>query len=228
MVAREAVVREQITALVEGTACAGLSTEFALNDSIATLSGPIASETAFEALKDAIVDIDGIEAIREEDVVIAGDAFCDVLTVLRAASITPQSAYRGAASYTQGQRVDFEYPVPAFPTYLIADYISDGQVYHLVQSPASTATPLAPGSRFTIGGEESEQLFIYPPFGTDIIVTLASSEPVFEKPRLLREPAEPYFAELSNRLRAGNRRLIDFRFILIHTSAGTGFSSGLN
>ncbi len=99
--------------------------------------------------------------------------------------------------------------MPDWPAYLTLDYFtSDGGLAHLY--PASTDRPhqYAPGARVVLGdpaaGSKGWQVDV--PFGTDMMVAIASAKPLFAKPRPDNDTAETYVRALRTALDAARHR----------------------
>jgi hypothetical protein len=75
-----------------------------------------------------------------------------------------------------------------------------------------TQAPGAPGLNVTIG----------PPFGQEIAVAIAASDPLFDTMRPLTEPADDYLAALASAIAAARERNPDFKgewvYFFINTS----------
>ena len=98
---------------------------------------------------------------------------------------------------------------PRFDGFLYVDYVDpDGSVLHMLPAPRQPDNAANAGDTITVGEAASEtnskgQVFkISPPFGTQIIVALATKRPLFAAPRPRSEPAADYFAALRKALDA--------------------------
>ncbi len=152
----------------------------------------------------------------------AGREFCPVLDTLRPivpgfASEDPRLTLKLAddrTSLRDGDAIRPRVIMPPFPAYLYVDYIArDGTVQHLYPQIADPENGIAgdrerayapsewvnlgdpqPGQR---GWEASE------PFGTDMIIAIAASRPLFDKPRPANaEPAWEYLRALDTAIQA--------------------------
>ena len=133
-----------------------------------------------------------------------GDVFCDAIAVIR--PITPLAGAPDLGLRLQlaggddrlhdGARIRPRVTMPRFAGYLRVDYLGhDGSVVHLYPTAADPvqhfkAVParlLAAGSVLRLGdGGPGQPLWeVGPPYGTDMIVAIASSQPL----QLLRTPA---------------------------------------
>jgi hypothetical protein len=74
--------------------------------------------------------------------------------------------------------------LPNFPAYLQVDYLShDGSVLHLLSSQSGKARAYPAGSSLALGDSKLGVGAVGPPFGTDVILAVASSTPLWAKPR---------------------------------------------
>ncbi len=100
--------------------------------------------------------------------------------------------------------------MPDWPAYLTLDYFtSDGQLAHLYPASAAERTHEYPArARVTIGdpasGAKGWQVDV--PFGTDMMVAIASARPLFAKPRPDDDTADGYTRALKAALEAAARR----------------------
>lgn len=152
------------------------------------------------------------------------DIYCRLVDTLRPAMRTLGEARGVSAKLLPSGRtrslqlldndpIDFEIEGPEFASTLQVDYIgSDGKVSHYMprqSNPRFDARPLranqrvrlfdiaGPGGAFTVG----------PPFGTDMVVIIASSEPLMlPKASDDDEPVDTYLANLRPALDAAKRR----------------------
>jgi serine/threonine-protein kinase len=121
----------------------------------------------------------------------------------------------GKTRLRDGEHIRVRLAMPAFAGHLRVDYVAhDGSVEHLYPQRADPAHGIAadPPRTFRAGEQvnlENAAWLIGPPYGTDMIVAVASSEPLFQRPRPSNEElAEDYLralqTEIDNlRLRGG-------------------------
>lgn len=108
--------------------------------------------------------------------------------------------------------------MPEFPAYLTLDYfVSDGSVAHL-RFGADPTTPLPPLAEVSVGdpspapGDTNLRATgmagwqVDAPYGTDLIVAIASDHPLFNTPRPDSETPEAYLGDLRTALGAAARR----------------------
>ncbi len=110
----------------------------------------------------------------------------------------------GRTSLVADDKIDIRTTLPAFPAYLQVDYFStDGSVSHLRTAAAGSPPLPARSSQSFVAGE------VAIPFGTDLIVSIASSTPLFAKGQSLAETVDAYVRELRTALDAAARRRSD-------------------
>ena len=138
--------------------------------------------------------------------------FCPTLTALRtiAPSFGAPDAPRlglqmdgGKTRLHNGEQVRVRLVMPDFPSWLRVDYVAhDGRVQHLYPQLAEPRAKIAadlprafaPGETLDLG---NPKWLIGEPYGTDIIIAVASSEPLFDRPRPSNsEPVEVYIRDL--------------------------------
>jgi hypothetical protein len=102
---------------------------------------------------------------------------------------------------------------PARPVQLQVDYFTiDGSVVHLLPNPSDSGAALAAGASRRLGeksggekaGDGKPQSGRYwtigPPFGTEMLLTIATAAPLFPTPRPEQEPVADYLAALADAL----------------------------
>jgi serine/threonine-protein kinase len=128
------------------------------------------------------------------------DTYCGVLDLLRGASggwITV-SLSSGAATLRDRNPIRPEIVVPDYPSWLTVDYYqSDSQAFRMVPNPSHKAVLQSPGSTVTF---RDPTWAAGAPFGTDMIVAIASSAPIPAKAPAGGGDAKPYLAVLSRAL----------------------------
>jgi len=152
--------------------------------------------------------------------------FCPALNALR--PITPGFAATGGphlglqmadgkTRLQDGEHIRIRLVMPDFPGRLRVDYLAhDGSVQHLYPQLADAKVGIAADPPRTYRAGEEINLgnpvwVIGEPYGTDMIIAVASSEPLFERPRPSNaEAADEYLHALQARLeqlRAQGHRL---------------------
>ena len=119
----------------------------------------------------------------------------------------------GKTRLHDGEQVRVRLTMPDFPSSLRVDYLGhDGSVQHLYPQLADPKAGIVADQPKTFRAGESINLgnpawLIGPPYGTDIIIAVASSEPLFDRPRSSNaETAEVYLRDLQSAIDALRQR----------------------
>ena len=167
----------------------------------------------------------------------ADSVFCQALDLLRPvgtpfAATEPHLALTLADDRTalhDGQRIRPRMVMPNFAGYPRIDYVThDGSVQHLFPQisdssgvVADKVHPLGVGERLALGDPPPGQPAweVGPPYGTDMIIAVVSSQPLFDKPRQSNvEHSDTYLHDLASAIRTaqhagmrviGNALLVD-------------------
>jgi hypothetical protein len=107
-----------------------------------------------------------------------------------------------------GDRLVLEIRAPARPVQLQVDYFTiGGSVVHLLPNPSDSAIALAASASRRLGerGEDGKpgsgrSWTIGPPYGTEMLLTVATAAPLFPSPRPEQEPAADYLSALADAL----------------------------
>jgi serine/threonine protein kinase len=103
------------------------------------------------------------------------------------------------ARLMEGEKLMLDVNTPGHVSYVNVDYYSfDGNVVHLVPSPRARANQAPPNYSATIGGLTN--WIVSKPFGTDLIVLLATPVPLFDPLRPVSENTPAYLTEVGKRL----------------------------
>ncbi|CAO3435866.1 DUF4384 domain-containing protein [Azospirillum endophyticum] len=167
------------------------------------------------------------------DLVIADAQFCAPLGSV----VTALDANRGLAepliatvpegpALNAGDPLILEIRAPARPVQLQVDYFTiDGTVVHLLPNPSDSDAALRAGASRRLGekprdktGKGGRHWTIGPPFGTEMLLTIATAAPLFSVPRPEQESAADYLTALAAALATipadGPAPLADARFIV--------------
>jgi serine/threonine-protein kinase len=109
----------------------------------------------------------------------------------------------GSTTLHDGDLITINQTMPGFSGYLETDYFSnDGTVLHLYPTPTDAAQQYAAGATKTLGdpthGGATWQ--VSAPYGTDLIIAIASSQPLFAALRPQDENASDYLPALRSAL----------------------------
>ena len=102
-----------------------------------------------------------------------------------------------------GDPLILEMRAPARPVRIQADYFTiDGTVIHLLPNPSDNGTALAAGASRRLGerADGGRYWTIGPPYGSELLLTIATAEPLFPTPRPEQEPAADYLDALMKAL----------------------------
>jgi serine/threonine-protein kinase len=108
--------------------------------------------------------------------------------------------------------------LPGFPSYLRVSYfMHDGEVFHLHPTPTDPPRAFGPGVRITLGDPASggAKWEIGPPYGTEMIVAVASERPLFAAARPELEQSDDYLAALAAALRSGAAGRVAARVLMV-------------
>ncbi|PWC79945.1 serine/threonine protein kinase [Azospirillum sp. TSH64] len=195
------------------------------------VSGTVAGERAETAVRETV---ERLAAGWDHgfDLATADAQFCAPLGSVATALDTNRAlAEPLTVSLLEGSALNADDPLmleiraPARPVRLQVDYFTiDGVVVHLLPNPSDSAIALAAGASRRLGerGKDGKPAngrswTIGPPYGTELLLTIATAEPLFAAPRPEQEPAADYLAALADALAAlpedAPAALADARFI---------------
>ena len=104
--------------------------------------------------------------------------------------------------FREGDELVLTIKAPEHDFHIYVDYFSlDGNVVHMLPSPASGDNRLAASAQTTLGnGGPGGSWTVGEPFGTELITVISSPKPLFTKVRQEVEPAAGYLADLHKAL----------------------------
>jgi serine/threonine-protein kinase len=145
--------------------------------------------------------------------------YCQALDIIRPFAALGEDApglvFASGNPLREGQGLRFSVTTPAWPARLHVAYVSEaGEVGHIVQGgapqPPSTSLGFGDGSRWAARA----------PFGTDMLVVIASEAPLFQQ-RRRTEPLEDFDVALAGALRdAQEAGRVAVRVVLLRTVPG--------
>jgi serine/threonine-protein kinase len=155
--------------------------------------------------------------------------YCDALDLLRPFADRFGEAPSGLSlalagdrlRLVQGDLLTVRIVMPRFPAYLRVSYFThDGEVVHLHPNAADGARSFAAGSRISLGdpAEGGQRWEIGPPYGTEMIVAVASERPLFEAAREDFETSAAYLAALRERLADGRAGRVAARVLMVEVA----------
>jgi tRNA A-37 threonylcarbamoyl transferase component Bud32 len=148
--------------------------------------------------------------------------YCGVVDLIRAAAAQPigLNLRNNATVLRKDDDIVPQITMPDFPAWLTVDYFSsDGGVAHLHPTTVAAAHQEAAGSHITLGNTPKERWQVDVPFGTDMIVAIASSAPLFTRPRPNSDTGATYLTALNHALNeaAHNNTRLAASIILLQT-----------
>lgn len=176
-------IRESLASLARSARCA--LPRFSVSDEgRVSVSGLVGAGGPDTALREAAQAAAPAATLSWEARSVEGP-YCDMFDILSSIA-QPSSPFLGLALKDDATRLREHDPIlpilklPEFSAYLQVDYFShDGSVAHLypVRNVANLA--FAPNGVVPLGTSKNDRVEVAPPFGTDMIVAIASSIPLF-------------------------------------------------
>jgi hypothetical protein len=226
-----AEVRDSIAGALSAIPCARLQARFDPDENTLVMTGHVPEDSARETVLTAMQEKMGTDIPVREDLLILPRPQCGALTGISNVGL-PQSTDQitnplllGAGthvrefSYSAGQALVLDIQGADYDAYVYVDFFdAAGNVVHLkpndftplVNTPAKS--PLQIGSPRPLNpGEPGLYIQIGPPFGQEIAVAFAASEPLYDGVRPLVEPAEPYLDWLRERVSEARETHPDFK-----------------
>ena len=215
---------QKIRAEFDKLGCAPL-TAIEDGDSI-RVTGFIGSQDELDQLKASVSALDDMGAV-DFQVVVTSSSFCDILQVSlplhERNSIESAGASIGvegnAVILQEGDRVVLRATAPTFDSYIYVIYLQeDGKLLNLVPSASDQDNRRKANESFSIGERADRPSFsVAPPFGDDLVMLIAASEPLFSEPRPLTEFGSSFALDLANRvsdlLSKGGKIVADLVFL---------------
>ncbi|NIM27643.1 MAG: protein kinase [Gammaproteobacteria bacterium] len=219
----------EVTAILGSIPCSIL--QASINDRSVLLRGYVAGSAFMQRVVTSLNSLEGVAEVKStvEEV---PTVFCQTLELYAPLIEANRDAGHGTAISTpnadnvfvEGERLIANLKAPTFKSWLYIDYFAhDGSVVHMMPSPGEEFNEADPRESFQIGEPGDIGLWeVAPPFGTEIVVMLATSAPVFEGARGQLEEAADYRAALRKRLAAlesaSNAARISADLVVIRTT----------
>ncbi len=209
--------RDGIAAVLSREVCARLQAEFLPETGQIELRGHVPDNARRGPVLEILSRLVGASIPVVDNVKILPRPQCEVLTGIENLGL-PQStdqrsdpklvgedAHARSYSYVSGQRLVLDVAAPDYPAYVYVDYFdAEGQVVHLVPNDQVEVLYLILDETSRIGagadGGRFLDLIVGPPYGQEVAAAFATSHPLYDTPRPLREPAGPYLAWLSEQV----------------------------
>ena len=226
-----AEVRDSIAGALSAIPCARLQARFDPDENALVMTGHVPEDSARQTVLAAMQEKMGADIPVREDLLVLPRPQCGALTGISNVGL-PQSTDQitnplllGAGThvrefrYSEGQALVLNIQGADYDAYVYVDFFdAAGNVVHLKpnefrpleNTPAKS--PLQIGSpRSLAPGEPGLYIQIGPPFGQEIAVAFAASEPLYDGVRPLVEPAEPYLEWLRDRVSLARETHPDFK-----------------
>lgn len=228
-VAPPAVDRSRLDALLGSFSCARLEANIDDLNKI-TLKGHIKPDDLSQ-LQRLAADVPGVTGVISQVETLMWP-YCEVFELLapykRSSGSQGQDALIGPQQrtprYTEGDNLVLALTAPSYDAYLYIDYYQlDGGVIHLLPQTPEQIKRYRAQERITIGEPKAgeKQWQVQPPFGREMIVVVASREPLFDALRPEVEPAKDYLSALREALPRSDKDGVTADYFYITTAAAT-------
>ena len=222
-----------VTSETRALACSRISHNLqALPAGRLNLAGFVGSAADKAALRDRLAMLIPRDEINDDDVVVRPWPQCEALQMFAQPLREPGGlAARLASARPEGtlrddDRVVLDVTMPRFPAYLYVTYLqAGGDAVHLLQPRGRVPTPLTPSARLRIGEAPGAGFRVAEPFGSEMIVVLASASPLFAGERPASESERDYLAAFGRALahkppaaRSGRSRTVAAYVVWLTTS----------
>lgn len=215
--AEAAKARDALEALLSQVPCSRLQAEFDPENGTLALRGHIPEEDLREPLLAALQAQVGQGIVVTDAMLILPRPQCGALAGIGAVGL-PQStdqvtnrrivgndAHARVFNYRGGDSLVLEMQAPDYDAYVYVDYYdAAGNVIHLVPNETVPLSLHPTQSTMIVGraadGQPALEITIGPPYGQEIAVAFASSEPLYDGLRPTVEAAGPYLAWLAERV----------------------------
>ncbi|MCU9840053.1 hypothetical protein OEZ49_19990 [Ruegeria sp. WL0004] len=209
-------IRDGIRSAMAAFDCARMRTEFDPTTGRVHLLGHVPADEARTTAVSAVRAQLGSALLVDDGLRVLPHPQCDVLGRIEASGL-PQSEeqFKDAAmigaqgfareyAFMQGELLRIDLIAPDYDAYVYVDYFDgDGLVLHL-SATGGTAGLRSAGEVFSVPGSQDGsppmKFEIAPPFGQDIVLTIAVNSPLYLSSRPLVETAEEYLDYLQDRM----------------------------
>jgi len=221
-------LRDGVAGLLSGVPCGRLQVAFDPESATLQVNGHVPEPDMRAPVLAALRDQMGGDIAVSDNILVLPRPQCGALTGIAGVGL-PQSTDQitnplliGAGtqarvfSYVAGDPLSFDLTAPDYPAWIYVDYFdADGKVLHLVPNDHVQLHRAQAQSALQIGaktaGEAGLRLLIGPPYGQEIAVAFAASEPLYDGLRPLAEPAAPYLDWLKGRVAEARARSPGFK-----------------
>lgn len=220
-------IRHAVADAVASARCSVVSGDMSAG---AALLRGVAGRGAGEASLYAAVRQAAPSLAVDDQVMLADGPYCAALDAIHPFARpfgSPQGGFGlglagGKTALVANDLVEPVVTMPGFPTHLQLDYIaSDGSLLHMHDSAAGAKTYAA--SSATVFGEPKPGFkgwAVDEPFGTDLIIAIASTAPLFTAPRPASDTLDTYVRDLNAALdrAAHNGARVSATAFVVHTA----------
>ena len=211
-------LRSAVAAALSPVSCAIVRSEVAEPDGTVSLLGVVGHGAPETELHRAVTDAAPTAAVDWRVASFDGP-YCRALDLLRPIAYSQaargsgfsMSVRNGERKLKDGELITIDLQLPKFPAWLLLDYFQhDGTVVHLYPTAKDTPRTYPPASRQTFGDPTAggERWEVGAPYGTDMIVAIASSAPLFAQKRKDLEETDAYLRALQAAVETAERRSV--------------------
>ncbi|WP_158743537.1 serine/threonine-protein kinase [Acidisphaera sp. L21] len=197
-------IRSTLAAALPGLQCTLVSSEVS-ESGVATVTGLVSTGSAEATLRQ--VTLASEPRSTNWQLATFDGPYCPVLDTLRAIADRPGSGPRrmhmaladGRRALRDNAVIALGTTMPDFAGHLQIDYVQhDGTLVHLTPGAGYPDITYTAGQRSEFGRPRSgfQGWTVGPPFGTDMIVAIASTAPLFAQARPETEPVDAYLRDL--------------------------------
>ncbi len=218
----------EVATLLDTMPCSVL--QASMNGPSVLVRGYVAGPKVMKRIEDGLGKVTGITEVKNE-IQDLPRIYCQTLELYAPYWKTNRDAGFGTAiatpkadnEFLEGERLVVDIGTPTYQSWLYVDYFAqDGSVVHMMPSPGEVFNQGEARDSFQLGEAGDIGLWeVAPPFGTEVVVVLATSAPVFEDAREELEQGNDYRAALEKRLKAlesqSHKAKISADFVVIRT-----------
>ena len=160
-----------------------------MNGPSVLVRGYVAGPKVMKRIEDGLGKVTGITEVKNE-IQNLPRIYCQTLELYAPYWKTNRDAGFGTAiatpkadnEFLEGERLVVDIGTPTYQSWLYVDYFAqDGSVVHMMPSPGEVFNQGEARDSFQLGEAGDIGLWeVAPPFGTEVVVVLATSAPVFE------------------------------------------------
>jgi serine/threonine-protein kinase len=218
-----------IKRVISAYACANL--DASLDGNLVRVSGFVPTETDAASLQMRLSQVHGVKQVVAQ-LQVRGRPYCELLEMLGPYTKSQVAQAAGmrlriqnyGGRLTDGDAIVFDMASPGFPAYLYVDYFQlDGNVVHLYPPHKGQQRILpANSSRVLPDPHDPLQLEVRSPFGEEMVVMIASREPLPIVSDSQFQPAQEYLPVLNQALKTREKGSVaaDYLFLITVRKGG--------